>query len=699
MRYAILEVSLHLWGEANYSVNFRFTQSEADVDQGEEIVGLPLTNLRKERYLPLLFDSESYGRLLGESLFASPKARDILQIALTTARARGVRLQIQLALSPSMPYLHDLRWETLRDPVTNSALFLQDDILFSRRLSSPDSRLVRSRSRADLGVLAVIASPKNLEGRFKLPPIDVDQELERVTEGLDGLRISRLTSKDGPVSLDNILERLKAEPGLEYDILYLVCHGALVKEEPRLWLEDENQDVSVVSGIELASRLMEISARPRLVMLVSCQSAGRGDDASRNPEGALVALGPRLIQRAGIPAVIAMQGRVSMQTMKEFLPAFFSSLRRNGQIDLAMTLGRAAIREREEAWMPVLFMRTNRVQLWAESDSDRFHSWDALLNQLKSGQCTPILGSGLIDHIRGSRREIAQRWAEIYRYPMASQDTEDFPTVAQFLATRMGREGASNELRAYLHRHLYRRFCADIPSLRQDGGLKELFAEIGRWHRQRSEEEPHRVLARLGCPVYITTNPDRLLFDALQEIGVEPVEGVFDWQNRGLPVDPRLSEDSDYWPEPAKPLVYYLFGRFSQPGLAKLARESYVMTQDDYFEYLAAATRDKKFIPPAVSQAMTDSALLFIGFRLTDWDFRVLFQSIRERAGRIRLGGYMHVAVQLTPEEGAIQDAEMARRYIEKLSSIDMGQIDIFWGSIPSFMQKLVERLKLDRRY
>ena len=350
--------------------------------------------------------------------------------------ARGVRLQIQLALSPSMPYLHDLRWETLRDPVTNSALFLQDDILFSRRLSSPDSRLVRSRSRADLGVLAVIASRKNLEGRLKLPPIDVDQELERVTEGLDGLRISRLTSKDGPVSLDNILERLKAEPGLEYDILYLVCHGALVREEPRLWLEDENQDVSVVSGIELASRLMEISARPRLVMLVSCQRAGRGDDASRNPEGALVALGPRLIQRAGIPAVIAMQGRVSMQTMKEFLPAFFSSLRRNGQIDLAMTLGRAAIREREDAWMPVLFMRTNRVQLWAESDSDRFHSWDALLNQLKSGQCTPILGSGLIDHIRGSRREIARRWAEIYRYPMASQNTEDFPTVAQFLATK-----------------------------------------------------------------------------------------------------------------------------------------------------------------------------------------------------------------------------------------------------------------------
>ena len=349
--------------------------------------------------------------------------------------------------------------------------------------------------------------------------------------------------------------------------------------------------------------------------------------------------------------------------------------------------------------MPVLFMRTNRVQLWAESDSDRFHSWDALLNQLKSGQCTPILGSGLIDHIRGSRREIAQRWAEIYRYPMASQDTEDFPTVAQFLATRMGREGASNELRAYLHRHLYRRFCADIPSLRQDGGLKELFAEIGRWHRQRSRRSP--TASWLGWAVQFTSRP--ILIDC----SLTPCRRSASNRWRGCSTGKTavflsthgLVRDSDYWPEPAKPLVYYLFGRFSQPGLAKLARESYVMTQDDYFEYLAAATRDKKFIPPAVSQAMTDSALLFIGFRLTDWDFRVLFQSIRERAGRIRLGGYMHVAVQLTPEEGAIQDAEMARRYIEKLSSIDMGQIDIFWGSIPSFMQKLVERLKLDRRY
>ena len=99
------------------------------------------------------------------------------------------------------------------------------------------------------------------------------------------MRISRLTSKDGPVSLDNILERLKAEPGLEYDILYLVCHGALVKEEPRLWLEDENQDVSVVSGIELASRLMEISARPRLVMLVSCQALARATMQAETRKG------------------------------------------------------------------------------------------------------------------------------------------------------------------------------------------------------------------------------------------------------------------------------------------------------------------------------------------------------------------------------------------------------------------------------
>jgi hypothetical protein len=335
------------------------------------------------------------------------------------------------------------------------------------------------------------------------------------------------------------------------------------------------------------------------------------------------------------------------------------------------------------------------------------------MNQIRNSQCTPVLGSGLTDHLFGSRREVAQRWAEIYRYPLAHRPHEDFPTVAQYLAAMQGTEVASNELRAYLHRHLFRRFGGQISGLREDGTLKDLVSAIGRWRRgQEGLVDPHAVLASLRCPVYITTSPDPLVTDALRDEGVEPVEGVFRWQDWAQsaeprpgaeayqwrewnrPSDPPVRAEPSYWPEPARPLVYYLFGRFSAPGLGRKGRDAYVITQDDFFEYLMAATRDKLLMPEAVGEALTGSALLFVGFQLTDWDFRVLLRSIRNRAGSSGLNRFQHVAVQIDPEEDQIQDAELARRYIERLSSIEMNQLHIFWGSIQQFVEQLRERLR-----
>ena len=65
----------------------------------------------------------------------------------------------------------------------------------------------------------------------------------------------------------------------------------------------------------------------------------------------------------------------------------------------------------------------------------RFEKWPALLGNIRSdGRCTPILGPGLTESLLGSRREIAQRWAETYHFPMAPHDREDLPQVAQYLA-------------------------------------------------------------------------------------------------------------------------------------------------------------------------------------------------------------------------------------------------------------------------
>ncbi|NJO56116.1 MAG: hypothetical protein HC834_06920 [Rhodospirillales bacterium] len=90
-----------------------------------------------------------------------------------------------------------------------------------------------------------------------------------------------------------------------------------------------------------------------------------------------------------------------------------------------------------------------------------------------------------------------------------------------------------------------------------------------------------------------------------------------------------------------------------------------VVTEDDYFDYLIGISINRDMIPIAVREALADTGLLFLGFKIDDWAFRVLFRSLMSQEGRGRRRRYAHVAAQITPEEGRILEPERARRYME----------------------------------
>jgi hypothetical protein len=700
MHYANLQIGLYLWDRDRYAINVTFSQSGSDADVREEVVGLALNQFDRKQFLECFDDLEEYGKRLGRCILTEPRVRDVFQNARTVAQkldaAHGhVPLRVQLVLSPKMPDLHDLRWELLRDPVDGKPLFVRDDILFSRYQYSEDTRPVLLREEGNLRALAVIANPNDLHLFRGMAPIDLERETERL-QYLEGIEVTKLAAPER-ATLNEIVTHLQDPQG--YDILYLVCHGALVEGEPRLWLEKPSGESAIVSGSTLAERLGALATRPRLVMLVSCESAGTGQTPAPKDEGALAAVGPRLA-RGGIAAVVAMQGKVSMQTISEFLPAFFRSLHQDGQIDLAMARGRAAVQDAHDCWMPVLFMRSNTGRLWAEpglhgAPGAGFDAWDSLMRHIEAGQCTPLIGAGVNEDLFGGSRQIARRWADLFHYPLDPRERESLPQVAQFLATTTSSVSSKNELVAYLHRELLDRFGHRLLGLKRDGRLDELVEEAGRWRRQNTAAEPHKVLASLRCPLYVTTNPDSLLVAALKENGVAPEERAFDWLNPSPPPDPLFREGSDYWPSPERPLIYHLFGSLQKnPITHKPDLRSLVLSEDDYFQYLVAMTRNKASIPLAVNEALTNSALLFVGFELNDWSFRILMQSICEREGSVALDGYSHVAVQLDPREGLIPDPDKARRYLEKLGRIHMRQLSIFWGSVSDFLGQLQKKLE-----
>jgi formylglycine-generating enzyme required for sulfatase activity len=302
---------------------------------------------------PLLNDATAYGQQLSAFLFSAPGNKEAFAQARTISATLALPLQLRLFIHPSAPLeLHAIRWETLLDPAGSGLpLSVSENLLFSRLLLSDNPQPFIPPQRQRLRALVMIANPTNLTQ--SLVALDVPAELQKARDGLAGMDLLEFVSA-GQATLENLMDGLRQ--GI--DVLYLVAHGGLHKQQQKTFVLLEKPDgrAQPVFTQELVNRLGEL---PLLALLVSCLSAGNDDDPLTNP---MVALGPGLALK-GVPAVIAMQGSVSFPTMAEFLPAFFKELQRDGQIDRALAVARGRVFERSDWWMPVLFsrLRDNRL--------------------------------------------------------------------------------------------------------------------------------------------------------------------------------------------------------------------------------------------------------------------------------------------------------------------------------------------------
>jgi hypothetical protein len=682
---ADLELSIHRYDENAYSVDFRFTDSDpanqADVGLGAGEQALAVFDFSRLTQCQGQQDMQAYGQELSRALFAD----EHLRVAFSQARARARSLRLRLAIHSSAIELHRLRWETLTDPQTGQTLVNDQGVFFSRYLSSLDWRPVHLGSKSDLRILAVIANPTGLEN-YSLAPIQHERELEVIRKGAGDIPIDEVEC----ASLNQIVLALTKR---NYDVLYLVAHGRFnrANSEPALWLEDDQGGVARVAGSEFVQRLRELDQRPSLVILVSCQSAGAGEG------DVLAALGPALAE-VGIPAVLAMQDNISMDTVSQLMPVLFEQLRIDGRIDRALCVARGQVRTRPDWWMPALFMRLRSARSWyiPEFGGPRgeFGKWPSLLRGIQTGRCTPILGPGINDALVGPIRDLTRRWAEQLNYPLAAHERESLTQVAQFRSVDQDRATAEEDWMDLLRSALRKRAAAvagfTFPAALQSAiaPVGEMLQDLGTRLRQDDKGEPHKVLAELPVKVFITANTDELLEEALREASKDPVTMLCPWREFSETTDPAIYSRSDaYEPTPEHPLVYHLFGLLSQP-------ESLVLTEDDTFEFLIGITRHKKNIPDQVGRALTDSALLFLGFQTEDWSFRVLLHALLAKEGNKLLRRHAHIAAQIEPEEGRLIDPDRARRYLEAyFAHAAEIEISIYWGSAREFMREMMTQL------
>lgn len=679
---ADLEMSLNKAVGGKYSVELRFTlpKSDAETRIGADVPILAEFDLATLQ--GLIGDPAEHGKLLTGSLFADEKLRT--GFAQARASAGAAVLRVRLVVGSGAPELNTVYWETLLDPADQKAqLFTNENILYSRYLASTDWRPVQLRAKGALSALAAAANPSDLAD-YKLAAVDVPGELARAQTALGLIPLEKLGAAE-PCTLNALLEKLRAG----VDILYLVVHGTSgAGGEPRLWLQDDTGKAAITSADDFVLRMKELPSLPRLVVLASCESAGQGTG------DVLQAFGPRLAQ-AGVPAVIAMQGKISMESVEKFMPVFFTELEKDGQIDRALAVARGVIRDRYDFWMPVLFMRLKSGRVWyvpgLGDEGEEFDKWPTIVSSIRGEQCTPILGPGLYEPLIGSWQEMASALSDQFNFPLADFLRSSLPNVTQYVSVSQDLNTLYMYVDAMIRTALQSRFAADLSDALKtpDANLLDLLALCGARARERDVAEQHRVLASLPIRIYVTTNYDNLMAEALKEAGKAPEVVICPWRE-GLMLDESVYDrEPGYLPTKERPLVYHLFGHLSLP-------DSMVLTEDDYFEFLIGFTANKKrtpqVIPPAVLRALTDSALLVLGFHLDDWSFRALFRTVMIQQGGGRRARYSHVGVQLEPEDTRNQNPVRARKYLEKY--FGQAEINLYWGKSEDFVHDLARQWK-----
>ncbi len=299
-----------------------------------------------------------------------------------------------------------------------------------------------------------------------------------------------------------------------------------------------------------------------------------------------------------------------------------------------------------------------------EALADRWddNTWNGLLLAIKFKNCTPFLGAGACAGVLPLGRDIAAKWALEYGYPFSVSD--GLPRIAQYMAIKSAPDTPKFEIR--------REFAGKGPPDFTD------------------PNEPHRVVADLELPIYITTNYDDFMTQALRRADPlrVPKQLVCRWDLAGK--RNRADFDPGFVPTPQNPIVFHLHGRLSD----QLAdQSSMVLTEDDYLEFLVSVSRDKAIIPPCIEAAFASSTLIFMGYSLEDINFRVIFRKLANYLQRSQ--SERHVSVQIAPKpdestEEMIKRANAQKDYLEKQYGLQ--KVKVYWGTCKEFAADLRAR-------
>lgn len=291
-------------------------------------------------------------------------------------------------------------------------------------------------------------------------------------------------------------------------------------------------------------------------------------------------------------------------------------------------------------------------------DNSEF-DWEGLLKRIRKFECTPIIGDEAFVPVRPSTVDIATLWAKEFNYPLGA--ASELARVAQFI-TRTASRNPKDAL--------------------EDVLLQPQRSDV------QGEAIPIAVLAALPISLYITTSYDDHLFDALRAKGKQPRRALWSW-NKSINAIKNKYEQRGYTFDfdnltPQAPIIYHFYGHYDAPS-------TLVLSEDDHLDVLVSIATDPRRLPAAVQDALTTTALLFIGYHLDEWDFRILLRCFNTALSAASLLGNLTVQSPPVSQEGRLEIQDKAFQYLSKY--LEHYEVKgVYWGSPEDFSRELHKR-------
>lgn len=286
--------------------------------------------------------------------------------------------------------------------------------------------------------------------------------------------------------------------------------------------------------------------------------------------------------------------------------------------------------------------------------------------------------------------ELSQLWARILKYPLA--DSTNLARVALYNRVKSSKDSEAKANYLYFLKNVL------LFIARTDTSVAHLVPELEQVADRRSfsylvneldyprlvpdDKNPLRCLARIPFPLYITTSYYDFLERALEAENRPPRTQVCFWQKELTPDEEakrKAQNNTDL--DKDSPVVFHLFGFERYPS-------TIVLSEGDYLEYLMRIIQDtdnlNPIIPNYLKPFLKKLSVILLGYRLQDWDFRVLFRLLSSSETRDR---DYSLLVQLSPEEIARDlKPEDAREFLQKYFE---DTFTIRWGDSDEFIYKM----------